>query len=93
MIGEIMKRNGIWILILLISLIIFNPNIGEYKTLLLIVCIESVALFLSSVAAYCYTTLDFTKVESNNNLGLIFLGVHICTGLSVLGVYFAQFSF
>lgn len=85
-------RNISWIMLGAVSLWFFKAGAAEIKTLLLIVCVESLAIALSGLAAYLYTKIDFTEHSLNSNLGSIFLGVHVCTGLVVLGVYIAQYS-
>ncbi|MCX6153744.1 MAG: hypothetical protein NT007_06270 [Candidatus Kapabacteria bacterium] len=93
---EFIKRHLSWILLGLVSLVALTPGIAELKTLLLIGVVESLAIALSGLSAYAYTKIDFTdpnlQANVHNNLGFIFLGVHICVGLSVLGVYIAQFA-
>ncbi len=89
---NVLFRNTVLLAIGAVPLFILQPGIAEIKTLLLIAGIESLALALSGIAAYVYTQIDFTRHSLNSNLGYIFLGVHICTGLVVLGVYIAQFS-
>jgi hypothetical protein len=88
---DFIKRNVLWLLAGGLAFALINPSIAEIKTLFLIVVIESLALALSGLAVYVYTKIDFTKESAGNNLGLIFLGVNICVGLTVLGVYIAQF--
>lgn len=88
---EFIKRHLSWLLLIALSLFLFQPAISEYKLILLIITIEALAIALSGVASFCYTKLDFTKDYNSFNLGFIFLGVHICVGLAVLGVYLAQF--
>lgn len=85
-------RNAVWFGIAVLSLLILGPGIAEFKTLLLIAAIESVAIALSGVAIFAYTKVDFTRDEAGGNLGFVFLGVHICVGLIVLGVYLAQYG-
>lgn len=92
MIINIIIRNSVWLGIALLSLLILGPGLAEFKTLLLITAIESVAIALSGVAIFAYTKVDFTREESGVNLGFVFLGVHICVGLIVLGVYLAQYG-
>lgn len=84
------KRNIIWISLVIIPLIFFTPKIQEINTIFFIILIEVLAIILSSFAAYVFTKLDFTK-DRTNILGFIFLGVHLCVGLSVLGTYIVQF--
>jgi hypothetical protein len=89
---DFIKRNIVWLMLGLIAILLFKPELAEIKTILLVAAIESLALGLSGVAAYVYTKIDFTQTHTNSNLGFIFLGVHICIGLTILGVYLAQFG-
>jgi len=86
------KRNAVWILIIILALMLIRIDTTEIRTFILIVITECIAMALSGVAQYVYTRIDFTKESANNNLGYIFLGVHICVGLIILGVYIVQFS-
>jgi hypothetical protein len=86
------KRNSVLIIICAMALLLMKPGIAEVRTLLLIASIETLAIALSGVSAYVYTRIEFTRQIVNSNLGFIFLGVHICVGLVVLGVYLAQFG-
>lgn len=88
---DFVKRHAVWFLIGLISTWLISPAISEFRTILLILTVESLAIALSGVSAFVYTKIDFTT-EATSNPGLIFLGVHICVGLVVLGVYIVQFS-
>ena len=86
------KRNIAWLILGIGALWFFKPEIAEIRTILMILATESIALALSGLSAYVYTKIDFTKNIDNNNLGFIFLGVHLCVGLTILGVYIAQFG-
>lgn len=89
-------RNAVWLVLCAVSLFIFHPGFAEVRTVMFVVLVESLALALSGLAVYAYTKVDFTqetyKTKGNSNLGFIFLGVHLCLGLVVLGVYMAQFA-
>ena len=89
---DFIKRNIVWLLLGTIAIWLFKPEIAEIKTILLISTIEAMALGLSGIAAFVYTKIDFTQAHNNSNLGFIFLGVHVCIGLTILGVYLAQFG-
>ena len=86
------SRNALWFVLGALALAVFKPGIAEIKTLLLIAVMESAAIALSGIAVYAYTRIDFTRDTTSANLGFIFLGVHICVGLIVLGVYLAQYG-
>lgn len=99
-------RHLAWILLGLISLWLLGWGLAELKTLLFILSIESIALALSGFCLFAYTNIDFIKelykaseidLDKSNHIfvqaiSFIFLGVHILVGLSVLGIYIAQFS-
>lgn len=85
------ERYSLWLLIALGAVFIIKPAIQEINTIMLIVIVETVALVLSRLAVLAYTRIDFISERSEIMLASIFTGVHICTGLVVLGVYIAQF--
>ena len=87
------KRNSIWIGLSLIALYLLSPGSPELNTFLFVITIESLAIGLSGIAVFAFTRIDFIKESLNSNLGMIFLGVHVCVGLVILGVYIAQFSY
>ncbi len=101
-INDFILRNAIWLALGGCGYLLLNPAIAEMNTLILIIIIEALALALSGISVYSFTKLNFTnsdysRMDFPNNglshtLGFIFLGVHICVGLTVLGVYIAQFS-
>ncbi len=88
---QYITRYGVWMLIGLFTFLLLMPRSAELNTLLLILLIEFTAIGLSGLAAYVYTRVDFTREYTRHELGLIFLGVHICAGLTMTGVYFTQF--
>jgi len=90
-IKESLKRNSIWLILAIIGLYFLSPQNPELRTFFLIVTVECIAIVLSAVAAKVYTSIDFTR-RNELTLGFIFTGVHICVGLTVLGVYIAQFT-
>lgn len=81
-------RNGLWLILGIISLALLNPGTSEIRTLLFLIIIEVLAIGLAGLSTIIYTKLDFVKEQSVNTLGLIFLGVHFLVGLSVVGVYY-----
>jgi hypothetical protein len=89
---DFIKRHAVWLSLGALALIFLSPGIAELKTILLITAIEALAIALSGIALYVYTKIDFTKDTLTTNPGLIFLGVHVCVGMIVLGVYLAQFA-
>ena len=86
------SRHFVWLITGLAAIIILKPGIAEIKTVLIIITAECLALSLSGLAAFVFTKIDFTKDNVNNNLGLIFLGVHIFVSIVVLGVYIVQYG-
>lgn len=90
-IWDFVKRNGLWIALGFAAFLALDSANAALETVLLLALIESVALGLSGFAAYIYTKANFIKMQMWNTLGTIFLGVHICIGLAVLGVYFTQY--
>ena len=88
---DLLLRNSIWVALSVLSLLFLAPAKAELRTFFLVVAIECLALVLSAVAVKVYTAVDFTK-QADSSLGQIFTGVHICVGLTVLGVYIAQFA-
>jgi len=66
-----------------------NPGTPEVNTMLLVICAECISLLLTLLALYILKdkTID---IFDGKSAGLTFLGVHICVGLTILGVYLAQ---
>ncbi|MFP4368607.1 MAG: hypothetical protein ACLFR2_03420 [Candidatus Kapaibacterium sp.] len=90
--GRFLKRYAAWLIPGITAIVMLNPGTAEFRTLFLVVATECLAVFLSGLALLAYTQLDFTKEENRIPIGHIFMGVHLCTGLTVLGVYIAQLS-
>ena len=80
-----------WLLTAAAAAVLLKPAIAEFNTFLLIVLTECLALSLSGFAVFVFTKLDLIETGSEKILSSIFLGVHICTGLCIVGFYFAQF--
>jgi hypothetical protein len=87
-----LQRYALLIGVLLLAYWTLAPGVEEVHTVLIIILIEVVAIGISALATYSFTRIDFTSDYVTNNLGYIFLGVHICVGFTVLGVYLVQFS-
>lgn len=85
------KRYSLPILLLILSAFLIKPAIQEINTFILIILTELTALMLSALAVFVFTKIDFVKEKNNIVLASIFTGVHLCTGLTVIGVYIAQF--
>ena len=91
-IKNFIARHGSWIITGAAALLLLAPALAEIRTLLLAAAFECLALALSSLAVFVYTKINFIKSRSHHALGYIFLGVHICIGLVVIGVYIAQIN-
>ena len=78
-------RYGLLITLLLATWLVLTPGTEELQTILILVLVEVIAVGLSALAVYSFTKIDFT-FNATKNLGFIFLGVHICVGLTVLAV-------
>ncbi|MFN3781767.1 MAG: hypothetical protein ACK4SO_06295 [Candidatus Kapaibacteriota bacterium] len=88
---DFIKRYGLLIIVALFSLSLVNLEKPEFRTFLLACLLECTAIAFSSFAAYVFTKVKFSEQPETPNLGLIFLGVHISFGLSLLALYLAQF--
>jgi ABC-type maltose transport system permease subunit len=88
---DFLKRYGVLSAILLLAAMTTRLEMPEIRTLLLASILECLAVAFSSLASYVFTRIKFTEQPQTPNLGLIFLGVHICFGFSVLALYLAQF--
>lgn len=88
---DLVKRHAIWLILLISAFIVFKPQSEEIITVLFVVTVELIAIAMSGIASFIYTRIDFPS-HSPIVLGFIFLGVHICAGLTILGVYLAQFG-
>lgn len=91
-IKNFIARHSVWFICFALALLLLKPSGPELNTLLLIIAFSALSLALSGLAAYVYTKLDFVESNASTALALIFLGVHIFSGLCILGVYIAQFS-
>lgn len=89
---DFLKRYGILLLVFFILFSMLLPGRAEINTFLIIILTEIIAIALSALALFAYTRLQFDAYCANNNLGYIFLGVHICVGFTMLGTYLVQFS-
>ncbi len=87
---DFIKRNAVWLGLGTFAALTLGPAISEYKTIMMMILIECLALALSGLSVYAYTKLDFIREKSTSILGQIFLGVHLCTGLSLLSIYFTM---
>ena len=90
MLRNILLRLSVIVLIAAIGFSVLNPGIAEINTIFFIIVTETLALAMSGLALFAYSKVDFTEKSDNSNIGYIFLGVHVCVGLVVVGVYIAQ---
>lgn len=77
-------------------IIIIKPEKSEINTIYLVFIFEIISIVLSKIAIYFLTEKNenyFVNKKDNITNSAIIMGVHICTGLVILGVYIAQFSF
>lgn len=88
---DFIKRYGPLIIVLFFSLWLVNLEKPEFRTFLLACLMECGAIAFSSFAVFVFTKVKFSEQPETPNLGLIFLGVHISFGLSLLALYLAQF--
>lgn len=84
------KRNIPLIMLGVGAFLLYGAASSSMQIILLLVLIEAVALALSGIAAYSFTKVDFIRQQMYSTLGSIFLGVHICIGLVVMGAYFTM---
>lgn len=89
---DFFKRYSVLFLAFSVSFILAKLEYPEIRTLLLASLLECFAIAFSSFAAFVFTKVKFSDKPKTPNLGLIFLGVHICFGLFVLSLYLAQFA-
>lgn len=80
-----------------------QPYQFEMRTLMLLIFLEILAIMLSGLSLFIFTKINFIKGLTNEKrnssqssyyilLGLIFLSVHICIGLSILGLNITQIT-
>jgi len=89
---DFLKRNGVLLIIVVATLYLSNLESPEIRAFLLASLLECIAIGFSGFAVFVFTNVRFTENPITPNLGLIFLGVHISFGLSVLALYLAQFA-
>ncbi len=89
---DFLKRNSLLTLLFILTIFLLKLESPEIRAFLLASLLECIAIAFSGVAVFVFTKVKFTEQPEASNLGLIFLGVHISFGLSVLALYLAQFS-
>ncbi|MEJ5286190.1 MAG: hypothetical protein CH6_4515 [Candidatus Kapaibacterium sp.] len=87
-----LKRYSILVVAFLIATILAKLEQPEVRTILLASLLECFAIAFSSFASFVFTKVQFSEKPETPNLGLIFLGVHICFGFFVLALYLAQYA-
>ncbi len=89
--SDFLKRNGLLLVLIFVLPFVIKIESPEVRAFLLAALVEIMAILLSGFSVYVFTRVKFEETPNASNLGLIFLGVHICIGLVVLAVYLAQF--
>jgi hypothetical protein len=102
---DFISRNATWLLLAVLSIYFISFQKQVLDTALIIVLLESIALGLSGLAVYAFTTFSISEpyfvgddkqysVMERLGLmlwaGMVFLGVHILVGLAVVGIYVIQ---
>ncbi len=89
-------KYGLLVSAMALLIILLKPEKSEINTIYLVFIFEFISIILSKIAIYFLsdkTENYFLNKKDNITNSAIILGVHICTGLVILGVYIAQFSF
>lgn len=89
---DFLKRHTIILLLFALTFVFVKLESPEIRAILLSVLVESIAIVFSGIASFVFTKVRFEETPAAPNLGLVFLGVHICIGLTILSVYLAQFT-
>lgn len=89
---DFVKRHSIILALFVLAFVFVKLESPEIRAIFLSVLVESVAIAFSGIASFVFTKVRFEDTPNAPNLGLLFLGVHICIGLAILSVYLAQFT-
>ena len=96
-IGDFLLRNAVWVVLIVLNIYYIQPTKELIGKLLLIIVLEGIALGLSGLALYVYTSVEFTKklmdggdgeLSKFEQLGAslvtagVFIGVHLLVALS-----------
>ncbi|MCX8054352.1 MAG: hypothetical protein N3A67_01625 [Ignavibacteria bacterium] len=81
--------NSVWFIPFALGLF-FMSRSAIKETVIAVVVFEALAIGITSIAAFILSRSETMRYQMWNALGNIFLGVHVCIGLVVLGVYFTQ---
>ncbi|GEM_PF-1712477 len=82
-------RNLIWFVPFALGLFFMSQSAIK-ETVVAVIVFEALAIGITSIAAFILSRSETMRYQMWNALGNIFLGVHVCIGLVVLGVYFTQ---
>lgn len=104
---DFIKRHSVYCILGLISVVGLGIAPEVISTVLLIITAECLALALSSLALWSYTSIKYNnlliaggdgKIDSVERNGLtrviaaVFTGVHVLVGLVIVAVYIVQYS-
>lgn len=100
---DFIARNIVLLVLLFLAVYALGRHADvSMKTGLQVVFFEVIALLLSGIGAYVYTSFQFRKEMRSNEddnrffaailLAAIFIGVHVCVGLCVLGIHFISWA-
>lgn len=100
---DFLSRNSVLLVLLLAVIYALGKSADvSVKTGLQVVFFEAVAIGLSGVAAYVYSSFQIRKEMRDGGedskilaallLSAIFVGVHVCVGLCVLGIHFISWA-
>lgn len=95
-IWDFIRRNLVWIALIIVGLIFIQPTFELLHKLALIAVLEGLALGLSGIALFVYTKVNFARklIDKDENqsdaeilaysiiTASIFVGVHILVGLT-----------
>lgn len=87
--ANLLLRNSVWFIPFVLGLF-FMSRSAITETVIAVVVFEAMAIGITSIAAFILSRSETMRYQMWNALGNIFLGVHVCIGLVVLGVYFTQ---
>ncbi len=82
-------RNSVWFAPFALGLFYMSRSAIK-ETVIAVVVFEALAIGVTSIASFILSRSETMRYQMWNALGNIFLGVHVCIGLVVLGVYFTQ---
>lgn len=86
---KFVASNILWCAIILGGLIYLGFSAGNIQFFVSIIALEALAVGLSQIGQFIYTRRNFNN-DNTNNLGLIWLGVHVLVGICCMGIYFTK---